>query len=729
MQLGIIYLHGNPGSTAIFTKVQALIPNPSLCLNLPGLGKSQKSPPVSIDACVTDLREALSDFVDKQEKIIFVGHDWGGPLSAILASSFPEKTAGFIFFNTVFGEFDKLPLWLRFFGRSKLFSPIFVFFASVFGTAREKLAIFQPYLNLNIFNTANYIKLVPFDKDEQTNQFLHLLKSTNVNSKPALIIWGLNDLCIKTIHLADLESKFPNSKTVVNLSKHFSPLELDDRAKLAISAFVNSIRHKRDPFFDNELEVVSIINDNLRSLAHSVAIIEVNNCRTLEAVTFKELNAMAYSYQRVLRCKGLAGKYLLLAVKPWKNFVALFIACLREKVIPVLLDPKIELGHLIRALKKIPSLNVVTTPIGFILFQLLKFFGVESKTYCSVGDSIHGMSNVSDDREKHDICFVAFTSGGTGTPKPVVFTSKMLLAQRFIFQKYLEMSIESVDFPVTPAFFIHSLLLGRTSIMFNGIKTVSDYRFSDVIKILQIAKPSHLFASKFFWKKLLTAAHSNGTDLTWLKYGIISGAPLYRSFVESLIQLSDINLLGAYGSTEALPVSFYSLKESLKPNKGLYVGNPIEEVDVFIANSNQIFVSGPNVSENYLDPSLNSEFKLEKDGKIFHKMSDLGYFENGCLYLLGREKDSFLERHLYPYPLEDFVFTHYSVSDCVSVIRGEKIKLFVTTSASNSNITPENLEKAIKAEFNLDDVTVIIKDKIPYDLRHNSKPLRDKLSD
>lgn len=709
MKTRIIFIHGNPGSRDIYYQFNDL-PYEKTYIDLPGIGYSKDKPPKSLDDLVKSANDQAQANLKNEEEIIFFGHDWGVPVSIALACKLKNVVRGFVFFNTAIGELDKLPVWLKAF-QIKSLGPFFVSLAALFGTKNKKGLVFRPYLNLRVFNPGYYVSLV-FSLDFTSfSTIISEAKNTGVFEKPCFIAWGYKDLCLNEYHLVDLERKFKNSKVILKACRHFVPLDLSNEDKQQV---INFIEGKK---ITNHCFVVELLNENFRKLHSEPCVFDIGS-PAIRMFTFGDLNVLAYKFQSYLRSKNLTGKLVLLAVRPWHIFISLFVACLREGAIPVMLDPKIEINNLIRALRGLPDFHVASSPFGCLLIGALS---LNSNLHFCFGSRLLGMT-AGHGTKIDDVLFVAFTSGGTGIPKPVVFTERMVLSQKEIFAERLKMSAFGIDLPITPAFFIFSLLAGRAVILDSSVRTVQDIDFLKLLKVCRTFKPSLIFGSKFFWKSFLEHSYLSDTNVDFISAGIISGAPLYRAFVKRLADISNIHLVGAYGSTEALPVTFYDLNQSLSPERGLYVGKTVDGVSIKLINKYQIWVTGPNVSERYLVEDLNSSFKLKEDGKVYHKMSDLGYLKDGFLYLLGRENDSAVSDNLFPYPIEDFILSNFKVDDCVCLFKNG-----LTVICVKGTETEDAIEFEVKKNFNISKVIVKKVESIPYDLRHNSKVLRSKI--
>ncbi len=104
--LPVLMLHGNPTWSFLYRKVAAALRGEPLRLILPdliGLGFSDK-PGSAFHHLETHGRivAGLVDSLDLRE-LLFVGHDWAGPIGGCALARQPERVAGIIVLNTVLG--------------------------------------------------------------------------------------------------------------------------------------------------------------------------------------------------------------------------------------------------------------------------------------------------------------------------------------------------------------------------------------------------------------------------------------------------------------------------------------------------------------------------------------------------------------------------------------------------------------------------------------------------
>jgi pimeloyl-ACP methyl ester carboxylesterase len=225
----LIFLHGWGVDSRLWFKIlpETISKNYSMFfLDLPGFGQSQ-TPKIAYD--VEDYKKIVCEFIRKLElkKINLIGHSFGGRISIKLASENPNFLEKIVLVNTAGivppSKTKKLITFI-----SKVISPIFK--PNFMQPLRRKL-----YFLLDSEYLENEKLSQIFSKvvSENLTHLLELIK------RPALIVWGRNDL-VTPLHYGELTNKLiPKSKLVIiEDAGHFSFL---DQPKEFVKALTNFI--------------------------------------------------------------------------------------------------------------------------------------------------------------------------------------------------------------------------------------------------------------------------------------------------------------------------------------------------------------------------------------------------------------------------------------------------------------------------------------------------------
>ncbi|WP_028933239.1 haloalkane dehalogenase [Pseudonocardia spinosispora] len=107
----VVFLHGNPGSSHLWRKVfPGLSAARLLAPDLIGMGRSGKP---DIPYLFTDHARYLDAWFDAAalDRVVLVGHDWGGALAFDWAARHPDRVRGVVFFESIIKPMtrDELP--------------------------------------------------------------------------------------------------------------------------------------------------------------------------------------------------------------------------------------------------------------------------------------------------------------------------------------------------------------------------------------------------------------------------------------------------------------------------------------------------------------------------------------------------------------------------------------------------------------------------------------------
>jgi len=700
----LVFIHGNPASFKVFKTIGK---ENSTYLSLPGLPYSN----ASFDPSIFNTAELLFNQIKHLNTYSIVAHDWGVIFALLIACKKPEAVESFIFFNSCVGEIDKLPKWLKLFKSTPLKhisrkAPVFPLLAALFGTSAQRNLILSPYLEgFSCEATQRYIELIP-DSANKTEflRLIRLVKDLKIFDKPTLIVWGVKDPVFKIPHLSDLILKFPNSQYNLFDGNHYIFLEKPTECKELISIFLKHSSGESN-FFNKVLEI-------WRPFKQEPAVIELKGKRIC-STSFKELFSTILDLEFRIKQNFPRGSLVLILAPPGASLVATFWATIKAGCVPVLIDPSIEFNLLISGLRRLPNFQIFSPTLKALPIVTFKLF-LANLQKVHIACLKFGAPS-SESLLSKDTLFVAFTSGGTGIPKPVVFTSIMVDQQACIFKKYLDLKELQVNFSSVPAFFIYNTLLAQTTLV-NYAGALSLFDWKQLLKHFELVKPSTIFGSVFFWKNLLDTSVLEDFKMSYLKKGIISGSPIFNSTAKHFLNLASTKLVGAYGATEALPISFFELQPNQE--RGVSVGQPISEVEVFVDQNKKVWVAGDHVSPAYLCDELNKEAKLTLNGKLYHFTGDVGELSEGTLTILGRYSDCSIENNFFPYSIE-LAINQDVDSPAFVVYHSNRVWVFAEKELTEAQ---ENFLRKTVTDYRFKQVK-----KLPYDRRHNSKILRDKL--
>ncbi|HET6946193.1 MAG TPA: AMP-binding protein, partial [bacterium] len=287
-----------------------------------------------------------------------------------------------------------------------------------------------------------------------------------------------------------------------------------------------------------------------------------------------------------------------------------------------------------------------------------------------------------------------------------------------------------------------------------------------VVQALADHGASCAFASPIIWRHLSRYCERRGIVLPALQRAVTAGAPVPARLHRRLgpILGPGGRLYTPYGATEAMPLSTTNTEELAgtwdrsRSGEGTCVGRPFSGIDLWIirvtddpiprwsdelpvrpGDVGEIVVGGAVVSPAYpLRPDDTTQAKIRRDGRLLHRMGDLGRVDaQGRLWFCGRKADRIQTRHgMLPAQAIENIFNEHPMVFRTAV---------VGVGAPGAAIPVALVEMEEKAAFSSDVVTELRSlaegtrfagtvqrfyshPAFPVDARHNSKIRRDELA-
>lgn len=434
------------------------------------------------------------------------------------------------------------------------------------------------------------------------------------------------------------------------------------------------------------MNIAHLLTENAKLFPDKIAVkVPVFNKKTkvydYESLTFRELDVRSNKFAIGLQKLGLQkGDKTLLFLRPSLDFSAMTFALFKLGVVPVFIDPGMGRENLLKCIKECAPVGLIAEKeVHFIrmffrgTFKSVKFNVTNGKRAWGKMLSIKKMKAERTQLFKSvqfdptDQAAILFTSGGTGTPKGVVYSHEIFDQQTSILKELYNLTPNDIDLPGFPLFSLFTIAMGMTSCIPD--MDPSKPGQCDPKKLYQNIvdnQPTFMAGSPAIWERVADYCAQNNLTLPSVKYLVMFGAP-----VSTLIHkkfkaiLPNGTTYTPYGATEALPVSNISgdfiLKNTalLSENgKGTCIGqvvpgsvvkiikitdSVIEKLsDAKILSTNEvgeIIVKGPTVTKEYLNlPEKTREAKIYDGTDVWHRMGDMGFFdENNNLWFLGRK--------------------------------------------------------------------------------------------
>jgi olefin beta-lactone synthetase len=478
-------------------------------------------------------------------------------------------------------------------------------------------------------------------------------------------------------------------------------------------------------------------------------------------------------------CSLTPGMTAALLTPPSADFFPFALALLKFGIVPIILDPAV-------GLRKVREMLEESQPdifIGNALTHTLRiFFGwgrnsikhnltienVKRQTSKVVPSSI---STYHLPLTTHNSpAAIIYTSGSTGLPKGAIYTAENLAAQLDLLQNTFNISQDEIDLPAFPLYALIDLLLGVTSVIPDiSFPVPGKTDSAKVISAIQKFNVTNMFASPVVLDLLSSFSEnrrpkSNPIILSSLKRIITAGAPatidLQKRFRHLLAD--HIALYGIYGATESLPIAkvesleIFALQEKTENGAGICLGKPIDGVTVRIIPITdkpidewqdsltvkpnvvgEITVQSAATTREYLNrPEANRLSKIQNEADVIHRMGDVGYFDDdGRLWYCGRKSHRVITQDdvMFTEQIENIFNAHPLVFRTALVgVNGEPIlwvELERGVKMNKEKIIEELKALAASHPQAARIQTFLFLKKFPTDVRHNSKIIREKLTE
>ncbi len=502
--------------------------------------------------------------------------------------------------------------------------------------------------------------------------------------------------------------------------------------------------------------------------------------------TFADLDLITDCFAYELTDAGVTREdRIILMVKPSLEFICLTFALFRIGAIVILIDPGMGYKNLTRCITEVKPDVFIGIPAAHIFRKLFSSsFKTVNKKFC-VGFSFGFFGKSLSDNSliikwkksgrypavsanEDELAAILFTTGSTGPPKGVRYEHGVFQAQLKLIRDYYEITPEDIDQPAFPLFALFSTALGACAVIpdMNAAQPakVDPERF---IKSIIDHNVTYSFGSPAIWNVVSRYCIDRKIKLQSLNKVLMAGAPVSGELIERVkaIMANDGEIHTPYGATESLPISSMTGAEILadtwshtREGKGTCVGRPLPGITIKIlpisdepvsrldpskeltsGTIGEIVVKGPVVTKAYDNNEReNALSKIKEDGSCWHRLGDVGYFDNkGRLWFCGRKAHRVItaDETLYTIPCEAIFNEHPAVFRSALVGVGptacQKPVLIVELydkDKEQNDLKKQLHDLAAKNRITRNIHSFLVHPGFPVDIRHNAKIFREKLA-
>lgn len=509
--------------------------------------------------------------------------------------------------------------------------------------------------------------------------------------------------------------------------------------------------------------------------------------RAYTHLTYRQLDDWSDRIARgLLACGLVRGERAVLMVKPSLEFFALTFALFKAGIVPVLVDPGLGTKQLKQCIGEAEPQAFIGIPLAHTARLVLGWGRGTIRQLITVGPRLvwggltlaqvtamggeTGAPVLADTRGE-DTAAILFTSGSTGPAKGAVYQHRHFLGQVELIRATYGIEPGEIDLPTFPLFALFDPALGMTAIVpemdFSRPAAVDPQMLAELIEDWGI---TNVFGSPALLATVVRDAQSPGRQVQWptVKRVLSAGAPVPAAVLEGMARILPANaeVFTPYGATESLPVASIGSRQVLGQTRaltesgaGVCVGRVVAPVQVEIiaitdaaipdwsgatlcqpGEIGEICVSGPTTTQAYYGrPAATLGAKIERDGRLWHRMGDVGYFDaDGLLWYCGR-KGHRVETPLavlHTAPVEEIFNTHKDVRRTALV--GVRVEgrvepvLCVELAPSAKSTGPALFAQLLALGQGFEASRAVLRflehPGFPVDIRHNAKIGREILA-
>jgi fatty-acyl-CoA synthase len=278
-----------------------------------------------------------------------------------------------------------------------------------------------------------------------------------------------------------------------------------------------------------------------------------------------------------------------------------------------------------------------------------------------------------------DVANIQYTSGTTGLPKGVMLTHHNVTNNgQFLAQGFHYTEQDRICVPV-PLFHCYGCVIGTMTALTTGAALLFPNWTFDAratLEAIHAERATSVYGVPAMYVAELSLPDFTDFDLTSLRTGMMSGAPCPIELMKRVLTEMHIGeLVIAYGQTESSPVVTMSDAGDPIEIRVNTVGRAMPQTEIKIVSTSdgatlpvgqqgEVCARGYVVMKGYDAEPEATTLAIDRDGWLH--TGDLGVMhDDGCIHLTGRSRDIIIRggENIYPREIEEFLYTHPSISE------------------------------------------------------------------
>ena len=507
---------------------------------------------------------------------------------------------------------------------------------------------------------------------------------------------------------------------------------------------------------------------------------------TTVQLSFAQLNTLCDRYAHGLSDYGIRqGERVLMMLRPNIDFIAVTFALLKIGAVPILIDPGMGRTAFLQCVAETEPVAMIGIPLAHVLsrlfpkpFRTIHRRVTAGRRWLWAGVTLAELQATTDKpfpvapTTTEDEGAVAFTSGSTGIPKGVVYLHGIFRENLKIMREAMDFREGDVHLAGMYIFALFNPALGVTTII-PDMDPRQPAKLNPVyfVEAIQTHGVTITLGSPTIFRIVNNYCQTNNIHLPSLRHVFMFGAAVPPRLIEQFSGLLDNGQVHTpFGATEALPITSISETEILgetgmltEQGAGVCVGRPLGDAVIRIipitdepiarwddalalppGQIGEVVVKGSVVTRNYLNrPQKTAEAKIYEGDCVWHRMGDIGYFDDqGRLWICGRKSHRVETAAglLLTVQCEAIFNQHPAVARTALIGLGsykqQRPVLIVEmksgqqprSAAQKQQIIDELLALGAEYAHTRSIQTVLFHPAFPVDVRHNAKIQREKLA-